>query len=396
MTQPVTQSAIMTQAKQGNPAAIAQLLNLSFQPRGITATTELDQGCLAIELQSAHPIPHTAAIAFIRQGLERLQPQGIQSVFVSARVADAAHLDWMETFLLSWAASAPPTSATKPDPPETTAPMSQSSPLPPSPRATRSQPAPARSPALKLTRATRGIAAKGVEALLIGLVLAGILFRIGLFKMLFRGSVVLVHEVGHAATHWAFGRPALPAVNILYGGGITFVLGQVWLLNLAIYIGIAYLIYRLRVLPKVQGVAVLFALVYTYWLFTPINQMLSVAMGHGLELVAIALCLFLAATGKLCRIPGDRAIYAMLGFFILFNDVEFGWQLLHDADFRSWYEGGIGGGLIDNDLVILANEYFGVELSRVATGFLLGCFLAPAIGVLAAFWFGKTGAGAIE
>lgn len=383
-------STVMTQAKQGNPNAIATLLNQALQPKGITATAQLEGNCLTIELSSAHPITQSSTVAFIKQGLNRLQPRRIHTVFVCTQIGQADEFAWMETFDLEGMAHR--STATVPAEPSPE-PLSSAT-LQPNPRETAiAPPAPSHQPrtprhpsdpATAHKRQTGGIPVKGVEALLIGLVAAIVLFRVQFLKVLFNGSVILVHEVGHAVTHWAFGRPAIPTVNILFGGGITISGGQIWFLNVLIYLGIGYFIYRLREQPHHQGVAVLLTLVYTYCLFTRTNQMLAVFMGHGMELIAIAVCLYLSASGRLCRIRGDRAIYGMLGFFIFLVRIEFYWQLLHNAEFREWYEGGIGG-LIDNDLVILANEYFQVDLSRIA-GVLLGaCLLAPAIGLLAGF-----------
>lgn len=380
----MTQADVVIQAKQGNPTAIAALLNRSLQARGITVTAQLQENCLTLELASAQTIDQKTAIAFIQQGMNRLQPEQIHSVLVCARLAAVTDLEWMESFWLQRSLS---------DPAEVVSESASSElialepiPLPnvhgaiakPTSR-TNSPIANGSKTATKLK--PKAVSTKGIEALLIGLVLAIVLFRVGLLKTLFYGFVILVHEVGHAITHWAFGRPAIPTVNLYYGGGITITFGQVWFINGMIYAAIAYLLYRFRGYPRLQGVGVLLTLIYTYWLFTPTNLMLSVAMGHGMELVAIAVCLYLAASGYWCRIPGDRAIYAMLGFFVWFKDIEFSWQLLHDSDFRELYEGGIGG-VLDNDLVILANEYFQVNLSTVANAFLMGCFLAPAIAVL--------------
>lgn len=375
----MTQPDVMMQAKQGNPAAIAVLLNRALQSRDIVATAQLHQTCLMIELTATQPIDQSTMVAFIRQGLNRLQPQRIQTVLVSAQSSTAAEWAWMESFPLHEVEI-----------------ETHSAELPVAGKADAIQEghnqAKDQTPTLRQARSSNTAAprpksntAKGIEALLIGLGLAIVLFSVGLFKVLFNGALVLVHEVGHAVTHWAFGRPAIPAVNILYGGGVTITLGQVWLLNVLIYAAIAYLIYWLRPYPRLQGSAVLFTVIYTVCLLTPLNMMLSVAMGHGMELVAIAVCLFLSATGYCCRIPGDRAIYAMLGFFIFFSDVEFSWKLLHDADFRTWYEGGIGG-MIDNDFVILATEYFRVNLSVIASLFLASCFLTLGSSLSAAFY----------
>ncbi|MBF2025883.1 MAG: hypothetical protein IGS48_03835 [Oscillatoriales cyanobacterium C42_A2020_001] len=371
----MTQADIVERAKQGDAGAIATLLNQGFKKRGITAIVKLDQHCLMIELRSLQAINQLAAIAVIQQGMNHLKPAHIQTVLVSGQAEDGAD-NWMESFTLSQEAN-PATST-----------FSQVS-HPPSPlnhqRSSKNllsqrKPSPRSAASSKLLRPQQ-ISTSGWGALLTGLILAIALFILSPLKLLFRGFLVLVHEVGHAITHWAFGRPAIPTVNIYFGGGVTITFGQIWLLNALIYLAIAYLVYRLRAYPRLQGVVAIATLLYTYCLLTRTNTLLSTFMGHGMELIAIVVCLFLATSGYFCRIKGDRTIYAMLGFFTCFSDTEFSWQLLHDSDFRYHYEDGIGG-IIDNDFVILANEYFGVNLSAIAQAFLLACLAMPAIAFL--------------
>lgn len=341
----MAQSNLVRLAKRGDTIAIATLLNRAFHRQKVTVRVQLQGSCLKILLEGS-PLPEqNQAIALIHQGMQRLQPERIHSIQVYGRLPGATRPLWTEALLLEG-----------PDSPAD------------------------REPELSLQ--PRAIEAKGIGALLTGFVLAVILFALGPLRVLFHGFLILVHEIGHAVTHWLFGRPAIPSVNILFGGGITLVFGQsLWLIVL-IYLGIAFLIYLCRAYPRLQGILVLLTLVYTVCLLTRTNTMLSTFMGHGMELVAIAVCLYCSTSGYFCRIPGDRAIYAMLGCFTLFSDVQFSWQLSHDADFRAWYEGGIGG-MIDNDFVILANEYFGVDLSAIANVFLIGCLLAPTIAFLA-------------
>lgn len=386
----MTQTDLVRRAKQGDANAIATLLNQVFEKHGITATAELDQHCLTVELASSRSINQPAAIAAIQQGMNRLQPAQIQTVLVYGRAEDGADA-WMESFTLN--ASVPNSNfVADPEASQATNPATSPISTPAISRVSPSQPALTRltNPALSKGDSNRelhptaltpqSISSSGWGALLSGLILAIALFVLPL-KVLFRGFLVLVHEVGHAVTHWAFGRPAIPTVNIYFGGGVTITFGQVWLLNVLIYLAIAYLVYRLRAYPRLQGVIAIATLLYTYCLFTRTNTMLSTFMGHGMELIAIAGCLFLATSGYFCRIKGDRTIYAMLGCFTFFSDIEFSWKLLHDPDFRYGYESGIGG-IIDNDFVILANEYFGVNLSAIAQAFLIACFAMPAIAFL--------------
>lgn len=378
----MAQSNLVRLAKRGDTIAIATLLNRAFQKQNVTVRVRSDGSCLRILLEGK-PLPEQSqAIALIRQGMMRLQPDRIHSVQVFGRLPGATRALWTEAFLLEEVPDV--TSLSEPE-------LSLEQSLSETEESSQSylqsakpldQAVETRVVATGVSLRPKAINSKGVGALLTGFVLAVILFALGPLKVLFHGFLILVHEVGHALTHWLFGRPAIPAVNILFGGGITLVFGQSLLLIALIYLGIAFLIYLCRSYPRLQGVLVLLTLIYTYCLLTRTNTMLSTFMGHGMELVAIAVCLYFSTSGYFCRIPGDRAIYAMLGFFTLFSDVQFSWQLGHDADFRAWYEGGIGG-MLDNDFVILANEYFGVNLSAIANLFLIGCLLAPAIAFLA-------------
>ena len=191
----------------------------------------------------------------------------------------------------------------------------------------------------------------------------------------------MVHEVGHALTHWLFGRPAIPMIDFAFGGGITLSFDQSWLILGLIYLAIAYLLWLCRVYPRLQGVLVLLTGLYSFCLFTNWNLILSTFMGHGMEILAVFSCFYLSISGYFCRMAGDRAIYAMLGFFTWFCDLQFSWQLLYDSDFQAWYDEGKGG-VIDNDLVILASDYFNTNLSTVVSCFLIGCIAAPILAFL--------------
>uniref|UniRef100_A0A832H8W2 Uncharacterized protein n=1 Tax=Oscillatoriales cyanobacterium SpSt-402 TaxID=2282168 RepID=A0A832H8W2_9CYAN len=384
----MTQADLVKRAKQGDVNAIAALLNPVFERHGITAVVRLDGHCLTVELQSARPINQQAAIASIQKGMNRLKPPQIHTILVYGQAKDRADA-WMESFTLesdeplTHSADQSVNRSTIPAAPSTLTVKQPDLPLQSSSSTKKATVKSGTShSAIKPTQLkTNLISSNGWGALLSGLILAIALFLLGPLKILFRGFLVLVHEVGHAATHWLFGHPAIPTVNIYFGGGVTIVLGQVWLLNICIYLAIAYGVYRLRDYPKLQSVIGLATLLYSYCLFTPTNTMLATLMGHGMELIAIAVCLFLATSGYFCRIKGDRTIYAMLGFFTFFSDTEFSWMLLHDPEFRYGYEDGIGG-MIDNDFVILANEYFGVNLSAIAQAFLVACLVTPVIAFL--------------
>jgi hypothetical protein len=351
----MTQPTLLMQARQGDETAIATLLNRALVHKQITATVQLTQGCLDIAL-CADPLPDPKpCLILLDRELSRIHCPMIQSVTVTGQTPTATIAFWHEEFTLGTQAIVRST-----QPYQDIAFDKESSQLEPS-----------------------KLQAEGRNSLIAGFVLGSVLFAVPLLNTLFRGFLVLVHEAGHAVTHWLFGRPALPTVNVLHGGGITLVFEQSIFVIGLVYLAIGGFAYLCRFYPRMMVLIGIATALYTICLATPTNTMLSVFMGHGMELVAIAVCLYLATSGRWCRFTGDRSIYAMLGFFTLFADVQFSWKLARDPDFQEWYLGGIGN-VIDNDFVILAKDYFRVSLPTIANVFLVGCLIAPAIAFL--YW----------
>ena len=219
------------------------------------------------------------------------------------------------------------------------------------------------------------------QALGIGLALAAGISALSFLRVIFYGFVIMVHELGHASAHWLFGSPAIPAVNLLFGGGVTLNMGQSKLLLLAIYGGLGYLIYRLRGTPRLAVILGGLTLVYSFCLWGSWDESLPIFMGHGLEAGAIAICLYLGMSGQLCRFAFDQTIYAMLGWFTLLQRVDFAWKLRTDFVTQSIYRDGIGG-MLDNDFVKLESSYWGWSLESIALLFLVLCLGAPVVGLL--------------
>ncbi|PZV08430.1 MAG: hypothetical protein DCF22_20220 [Leptolyngbya sp.] len=352
-------------ANQEDDREIAAMIEDALQDPKIQVKVQRRYPCLRILLEGDCIPEQATAISLIRQTLEYKQPNGITQIEIYARHLGATQLAWRKTLTLPALDSLAAETFQVEGPSPRTDACSVVAPLPE--RSRRLSP--------------KKISSAGWGALGTGLILAILLITISPLKLLFAGFLVMVHEVGHAVTHWLFGRPALPTVNLLYGGGITLVFEQSLVVIGLIYLGFAVLAYGCRFHPKLLGGVAGLAILYTFCLRTSINTMLSTFMGHGMELVAIALCLYFSASGYLCRIAGDRSIYAMLGFFTWFYDLQFSWKLIHDEDFRAFYEGGIGG-VLDNDFVILATEYFYTDLAAITQWFLIACLLAPVVPFL--------------
>lgn len=88
-------------AKQGNPQAIAELMNLALQPKGITAETQLNGDCLEVFLNSSRLLNSKAMVSFVSKGLANLGRQSIDRVKVYGQQTGANAPMWVEEFRLS-------------------------------------------------------------------------------------------------------------------------------------------------------------------------------------------------------------------------------------------------------------------------------------------------------
>ncbi len=349
-------------AQQGNEEALAQLLNQALAHKQLKTVVKLTENQLKISLYSQQiPEPWSSKILIDRE-LLKLQGLKIAIIQVQGYQKGAESPAWTEEFLLGTQAQATKTHSS--DKQIISVPESQKK---------------AKNHRVKLP--VKSIEKAGWQALSIGLLLAIILQTFWPLKLLFNGFQVIVHEIGHAVTHWLFGYPAIPTVNILYGGGITLSLEQSPLVLGLIYGALAFFLYQCR--HSRRQLILLAALIgiYTLVLLTPLSKILMVFMGHGMEWVAIVICLYFAIGGYFCQLEVERPLYAMLGFFLLFSDLKNFWELIFNPDLRDFYEQGVGG-VIDNDFVILARDYFNVDLSIVAGFFLVGCIFTPLIAFL--------------
>jgi chemotaxis signal transduction protein len=97
--------AILTLARQGDPNAIATLINHSLNPKGITARVGWKHHCLGILLE-ALPVPdQQEMVAFIRQSLVNLQPESIHRVKVGGYQPGQSVPAWYEEFEMEGSAA---------------------------------------------------------------------------------------------------------------------------------------------------------------------------------------------------------------------------------------------------------------------------------------------------
>jgi tetratricopeptide (TPR) repeat protein len=95
-----TKPSLIEAAKQGNPKAIAKLMNRSLQPKGITVKVALDKNCLQVMLESSQ-LPTSSLVEVIRKGLLGLGVESIKQVKVYGKQIGEEIPDWSEEFELA-------------------------------------------------------------------------------------------------------------------------------------------------------------------------------------------------------------------------------------------------------------------------------------------------------
>ncbi len=94
------QSNLLELAKQGEPNAIAALMNAVLSPKGITARAGMDEDCLCIFLESQKPLNQATLMAFIQKGLLELGNESIRSVRAQGKKIGEERFAWTREFVL--------------------------------------------------------------------------------------------------------------------------------------------------------------------------------------------------------------------------------------------------------------------------------------------------------
>ena len=212
--------------------------------------------------------------------------------------------------------------------------------------------------------------------------LALVVFVVPFLRFVFHTLITLVHELGHTLAAWAFGVPALPAFDFVYGGGVPMYRGRSTGLTILIYLAFLGLAYWVREDRGYLIALSVWVCVYTLVAFTPVHEAIEIAMGHGSELVFAGIFLYRALTGSSCRVPGERPLYAFCAFFILLSDVAFALSLLTSTANVADDEEAKGGGHW-MDLSRLAEDYVHVDLQAIVFLFLIAVVLVPFAAYLA-------------
>ena len=129
----MTTPQLLQQAKQGDPDAIAHLMNQSLEAKGIKATVSRQSDRLQVLLNSENELNQTLLTQFIHKGIQNLSIPDVTAVEVTGQSKETTA--WSQTLVLQPSAGpfSAPSSSQLPPPPSQSIPPS-SPPVPPSPQ----------------------------------------------------------------------------------------------------------------------------------------------------------------------------------------------------------------------------------------------------------------------
>lgn len=334
----MTRSARRLAAATGDLAAIQALLEAALAPRKIAVTVNQRRECLLLRLQCPTTVPAAVVLTLLARELIHWPSYAHSQILIAAYQDSNEHrqegLDLTHPRELQRLAKGES--------------LRQNLPI--------SRKEEFCIPVQPLSTKDWQVTAAGLGLSLLLLASEGVAF-------LLSPLLTLVHEMGHAVTAWLFGYPAVPAFDFRYGGGVTLQGDRAGGIVLLIYTGLLVLAYLCRHHRLTLTCLGVFTLLYTLVAFSPLHEMLFVAMGHGFELIFAVIFLYRALSGWGCRYPIERPLYSMVGFFIVFFNLRFAWQLQFNPVFREMYLMGKGG--MDHDFVRLARDFFQTDLATI-------------------------------
>lgn len=95
-------------AKQGDPSAIAALINQSLRPKGIVAKVVRKNDCLRILLDASPPPDQVASVRFVESGITKLEIPGITTLQILGRPMGQSLPVWSQIILLGAGADSNP------------------------------------------------------------------------------------------------------------------------------------------------------------------------------------------------------------------------------------------------------------------------------------------------
>jgi len=219
--------------------------------------------------------------------------------------------------------------------------------------------------------------------MLIGFALALWTLNSPFLYMLSNMMKTLVHELGHTFAGWAFGVPSFPSFDFTYGGGVTIHQDPSPVVLSLIYAALVYLLVLYRRNPRALLLLCALGGAHIASMVTGFDEPLTIAMGHGFELLFAGIFFYRALSGFACAHAAERPLYAFLGFLITLDNMRFAYRLIYSYEHRWMYENAKGGGhWMDFDR--LAREFLRIDLSTIAYFFMLAS-VAPLVISLALY-----------
>jgi hypothetical protein len=190
----------------------------------------------------------------------------------------------------------------------------------------------------------------------------------------------IVHEAGHTAIDWALGCPAVPVLNLFEHGAATMHQQQVPLIAYIVWASLGVLLIRAVMARAFIPYAVVLVVLYPLLAFNERNlELMHLLGGHLGEIAAGAVCLWHAQTGHATHDNTERALYAGVGWYLLFNHAWLCFGLGFVPAVQRWYEEARSFG-IANDYT-RAGGLLGVEPGSVAL-VMLGLTVLAAVASL--------------
>lgn len=131
-----------------------------------------------------------------------------------------------------------------------------------------------------------------------------------------------LHELGHALARWALGYPALPRLDLEYGGGFTdYGARSLWLLFL-VWGLMAGAIVWCRAKNRRRATVALYSLLLVHAIiaFQPLHEAVILYMGHGMEVLAAFACVIAAARLRERWPAFWRGALAAAGLYVLLKN----------------------------------------------------------------------------
>ncbi|MEH2147342.1 hypothetical protein [Nostoc sp.] len=89
---------ILQLAKQGNPKAIATIINRQLEPKGIIAQVDLKDNCLQILIEAIQLPPQDIIVEYFRKSFTNLGATAIKTIKVYGKRPGEVFFDWHELF----------------------------------------------------------------------------------------------------------------------------------------------------------------------------------------------------------------------------------------------------------------------------------------------------------